>query len=85
MVRYTQAQITAKGNPADVPFEILRKAVKRAKGPACTADKCSSTNPLNSTTRKRPADPDSFDNLRVVCKPHNPDLIPGERVIRFDK
>jgi hypothetical protein len=69
-----------KGNPFDVPFEVLRRVVKSDKGNECNG--CGKANmvqaegraafSLNTVARVR-GNCDSFENLEVYCRRCNPE------------
>jgi hypothetical protein len=78
-MKYTYEQITAKGNPADVPYNVLSRAVRRdnrgvefAPCHRCGVEsRMNSVNRIDSYDKKGRPLADSYDNLRVVCREHD--------------
>lgn len=68
---YTREQINAKGNPFDVPWELVQEAAFRAGKRRCY--RCGSGSNFNRVERIDVWGVDCVDNLRVVCNKHSED------------
>lgn len=79
-MRFTATQTRAPGNPYDVPYETLIRALKADKGNRCETARCRSDRMISGqriTRATAATDVDSYDNLKLVCPKHATDDGPG--------
>lgn len=75
-MRFTAEQTRTPGNPWDVPYETLTRALKADKGNRCETTRCRSDRMISAQRINRAtaaADVDSYDNLRLACPRHATD------------
>lgn len=78
-MRFTKAQIQAKGNPHDVPFDRIVRELKANRGNRCEQPLCEADYMITGQRKTRAtaaADVDSYDNLKLVCQHHTTNAAP---------
>jgi len=79
-MRFTAEQTRMPGNPYDVPYETLTRALKADRGNRCSWARCPSERMITAQRINRATvetDVDSYDNLTLVCPKHATDSGPG--------